>query len=157
VDSGCATSIEKRLVGSLDASQEDISQELSIRKTVMTAAEAKIATAAMAATDKQDFPVVAVAIFTAPVEADAPVKMAAWTAMDWRVEFNLNPFFFPWTILTISVYFMVVTCTLQLFLVVNLPGIKYLYYNFCEKVHPVLLQSSKSEPLISPESSEVQI
>jgi hypothetical protein len=73
VDSGATTSIiQTRLVGLLD-----VSEELSIHKTVITAAEAKIAKAAMVATDMQYFPVVAAAILTAPVEADAPVKMAA--------------------------------------------------------------------------------
>jgi hypothetical protein len=59
-----------------------VSPELPIRKTVITAARAKIATAAMVATDMQVFPVAADAIFTAPVVADAPVTMAAWTAID---------------------------------------------------------------------------
>jgi hypothetical protein len=108
VESGGVASIEYRLARSLD-----VSQELSIRKTVITAAEAKITTAAMVATDTQVFPVAAVAIFTAPVVADAPVTMDAWTAIDCRVESNRNPFSFICTIFTISVGFMVATCTLQ--------------------------------------------
>jgi hypothetical protein len=51
----------------------------------ITAAEATIATAAMVtivATDIAAFPVAAIAIAVAPVEADAPVETAAWTAID---------------------------------------------------------------------------
>jgi hypothetical protein len=53
--------------------------------TVTTAAEATIAMAVIAtlvATDMHFFPVAAVAIVPAPVEADAPIETAAWTAID---------------------------------------------------------------------------
>jgi hypothetical protein len=77
LDSASVVLIEERFARSLD-----VSQELSTSKTVITAAAAKIATAAMVATEKQVFPLAALAIFTAPVLADAPVTMAAWTAID---------------------------------------------------------------------------
>jgi hypothetical protein len=51
--------------------------------TVMTAA-ARIATtaiAALVATDMHFFPVAAAAIVLAPLAVEAPVKMAAWTAI----------------------------------------------------------------------------
>jgi hypothetical protein len=82
VDSGGATSIQKRLSGSLG-----VSLELSICKTVMTAAEATIAMAeieTLVAIDMHFLPVaaVAVAIVPAPVAADAPVAIVAWTSID---------------------------------------------------------------------------
>jgi hypothetical protein len=52
---------------------------------VITAAEATIAIAAIVtldATDMHFFSVAAVAIVPAPVAADAPLEMAAWTAID---------------------------------------------------------------------------
>jgi hypothetical protein len=59
--------------------------ELSIRRTVNKAAEAKKAMAAIAtlvATDMQVLPIAAFANVPAPVAADAPVKTAVWTAID---------------------------------------------------------------------------
>jgi hypothetical protein len=55
--------------------------ELPIDKTVMIAATAVIAAAAIVAVDMQGFPAAAIAIVVAPLAADAPVKMDAWTAM----------------------------------------------------------------------------
>jgi hypothetical protein len=80
VGSDDSTSIKKRLTEPLG-----MSAKLSIHKTVITAAEATIATAAMVtflATDMPFFPLAALAIVPAPVAADAPVEMAAWTAID---------------------------------------------------------------------------
>jgi hypothetical protein len=77
VASDDTTSIKEFLVGvvSLELINMDI--------TVMTAA-ARIATtaiAALAATDMHFFSAAAAAIFLAPLAAEAPVKMAAWTAI----------------------------------------------------------------------------
>jgi uncharacterized protein YwlG (UPF0340 family) len=80
VGSDDSTSIKKFISGPFS-----VSPELPIHKTVIRAAQATIATAATVtflATDMQVFPVAAVAIVPAPVAADAPVKMAAWTAID---------------------------------------------------------------------------
>ncbi len=73
-------SINKRLTDPLA-----MSAELPINITVMTAADANKATTAIVsliAIDIHLFPVVAVAIVPAPVAADAPVEIAAWTAID---------------------------------------------------------------------------
>jgi hypothetical protein len=73
-------SIRKRLTEPVGASPEP-----PVDITVMTAAEATIAIAAiviLVATDMHFFPVAAVAIVPAPEAADAPVEMAAWTAID---------------------------------------------------------------------------
>jgi hypothetical protein len=75
-----STSIKKRLTEPLGASPE-----LPLYRTVMTAAEATIAMAAivtLVATDMHFFPVAAVAIVLAPPAADAPVATVAWTAID---------------------------------------------------------------------------
>jgi hypothetical protein len=61
-----------------------VGPELSVSKTVITAAKLTIAMAAIAtlvATDMQGFPPAAIAVCLAPVAADAPVKRAAWTAI----------------------------------------------------------------------------
>ena len=73
-------SINKRLTDPLA-----MSDELPINMTVMTAADANKATTAIVsliAIDIHLFPVVAVAIVPAPVAADAPVEIAAWTSID---------------------------------------------------------------------------
>jgi hypothetical protein len=73
---------------------------------VITAAEAKKATAAIAtlvATDIQDFPPAAFAIVPAPAAADAPVKTVVWIAIDWRAELKFSPFSSICTMLTIFV------------------------------------------------------
>jgi hypothetical protein len=73
-------SIHERLMAPLA-----MSAELPINITVMTAADANKATTAIVsliAIDMHLFPVVAVAIVPAPVAADAPVEIAAWTAID---------------------------------------------------------------------------
>jgi hypothetical protein len=74
-----STSSKKRLTEPLGVSPE------LLYKTVMTAAKATIATAAkvtLVAIDMHFFPVAAVAIVPAPVAADAPVAIVAWTAID---------------------------------------------------------------------------
>jgi hypothetical protein len=66
---------------------------------VITAAEATIATAAIVTFFTPEymaaFPVAAVAIVAAPAAADAPVKTAAWAAIDSIVELRLK----SWTML----------------------------------------------------------
>jgi hypothetical protein len=67
------------MIGSLG-----VPPELPIDKTVIMAATAAITAAAikaLVAVDMQGFPVAAIAIFLAPLAADAPVKMDAWTAI----------------------------------------------------------------------------
>jgi hypothetical protein len=83
-----ATTSKKSLIGSLG-----MSPELPRDKTVIMAATAAIAVVAIKAlvqVDMQGLPAAAIAIFLAPVAADAPIKMDAWTAIVWRAESYLE-------------------------------------------------------------------
>jgi hypothetical protein len=98
VASDDTTSVKEFIVG--------VSAKLPIYETVITVTEATIAMAAMVnfvATDMPAFLVAALAIVVAPEAADAPVEMAAWTAIDCREESIVK----GCTMLTISVDLMV--------------------------------------------------
>jgi hypothetical protein len=76
-----------------------VSPELPIYRTVITAAEATIATIAIVIFFTTEytaaFPVAAVAIVAAPAAADAPVKMDARTAIDSTAELRLKSWTMP--------------------------------------------------------------
>jgi hypothetical protein len=71
----------------------DISSVLSINKTVVKAAKAKIAPAkikALVTADMQGFPAAAIAILLAPLAADPPIKIDAWTAIGCIAELTFE-------------------------------------------------------------------